>query len=31
MKKKFVRFDLLSMRNEEWFNFFLEFKEFVTQ
>jgi hypothetical protein len=31
MKKKFLRFDTRQMRNEEWFNSFLEFKAFVSQ
>lgn len=31
MKKRFLRFTLRQMRNEEWFNFFLEFKTFVIQ
>ena len=31
MKKIFLRFKLRNLRNEEWFNFFLEFKRFVLQ
>ena len=31
MKKKFLRFSLRNLRNEEWYNFFLEFKRFVLQ